>query len=189
MVVTTLLHWPHEMANKTTTTDKISDFCIVQGNLTTSLDWYGFLLQKTLNPDSARIQYQLSYPVSQYCANLLLYYDEQLCNITENMTCKQREAILHPENNQIVPLCPTQYNMISGCSVRNETGNKAMFVCKGERSFRSSKPRSWHIAVSRCGLNNDTLTLNYFFNITGASQSCEEDAPELTCAPQPILTG
>lgn len=159
--------------------------CVVKGRLYTHLDWYGYLLQKTFQQNISRIQYQISYPVSACCANLLIYYDDQMRNLSPDMTCKQREDILPWKNNQIIPL--TNKNGTVGCKIWNESGSEPMYVCVGERTFRSSAPRTWYVAISRCG-STVPLTMNYYFNITGFYGHCEEDPLAKTyIPPRPVV--
>ena len=159
--------------------------CVVKGRLYTHLDWYGYLLQKTFQQNISRIQYQISYPVSECCANLLIYYDDQMRDLSADMTCREREAILPWKNNQIIPL--TNRNGTVGCKIWNESGSEPMYVCVGERTFRSSAPRTWYIAISRCG-SSEPLTMNYYFNITGYYGHCEEDPLAKTyIPPRPVV--
>lgn len=76
--------------------DSSTNGCVHKGRVYTSLDWYGYLLQKTFQQNVSRIQYTIWYPASECCANLLVYYDDQIRNLTQNMTCKQRESALTP---------------------------------------------------------------------------------------------
>lgn len=154
--------------------------CVVKGRLYTHLDWYGYLLQKTFQQNISKIQYQISYPVSECCANLLIYYDDQMRYLSQDMTCQQREEILPWKNNQIIPL--TNKNGTVGCKIWNESGSEPMYVCVGERTFRSSAPRTWYVAISRCG-SNVPLTMNYYFNISGFYGHCEEDPLAKTYVP------
>ena len=146
--------------------------CIIKGRIHTRLDWYGYLLQKTFQENTSRIQYQISYPVKECCVNLLIYYDDQMRKLSPHMTCTQREAVLPWVKNQIIPL--TDRNGTVGCKVVNENGQEPMYVCVGERIIRSSAPRTWYVAISRCG-SSAPLTLNYYFNISGYYGQCEED--------------
>ncbi|XP_014769454.1 uncharacterized protein LOC106868623 [Octopus bimaculoides] len=147
--------------------------CIVKGCIYTRLPWYGYLIQKTFHRDMAKIQYQLWYPVSECCANLLIYYDDQLRTLNDKMSCSERERILPADNNQIIPLYTGNHKSV-GCKISNETG-KSIYVCIGERTFRSTGARTWYFAISRCS-SKTHLNLNYFFNITGFYGTCEEDA-------------
>lgn len=146
--------------------------CVKKGRIYTEKRWYGYLLQKTFDRNTAKIQYQFSYPVAECCTNLVIYYDDQLKLLNENMDCWERIGILPADNNQIIPL--TVGNGTVGCKIYNETG-EPLYVCTGERSFRSSGPRTWYVALSRCG-SNGPLNMNYFFNVTGFYGECEHDS-------------
>lgn len=157
--------------------------CILKGRISTSLEWYGYLLQKTFQRNISRIQYTISYPITECCANLLIYYDDQMRFLNKDMTCREREAILPPSNNQLIPLVVE--NGTVGCEVWDGTaeGKESMYVCKGERTFRSSAPRRWYIAISRCNATTP-LTMNYMFNISGYYGNCEEDPLVNTFVPE-----
>ncbi|KAK6184828.1 hypothetical protein SNE40_007202 [Patella caerulea] len=145
--------------------------CTVKGRVYTELKWYGYLVQKPFHRDWAKIQYQITYPVKECCTNLLIYYDDQIRQLKEDMTCKEREKILPADNNQIIPLYKN--NRTVGCNIWNETG-EPYYVCLGERIFRSSGPRTWYFALSRCD-SMQPLNLNYVFNVSGFYGDCEQD--------------
>ena len=77
-------------------TNSTETSCVHRGKIHTSLDWYGYLLQKTFQQNVSRISYAVSYPASECCAYLLIYYDDQIRNLTESMTCQQRQNVLAP---------------------------------------------------------------------------------------------
>lgn len=145
--------------------------CIVKGRKYTRLPWYGYLVQKTFHRDMAKINYQITYPLKECCPNLLIYYDDQIRELKEGMSCYEREKMLPADNNQIINLKPD--NRTIGCKIWNETGSPQV-VCIGERTFRSSGPRTWYFAVSNCG-GKGSLDISYFFNITGFYGECETD--------------
>ncbi|CAL1539196.1 unnamed protein product, partial [Lymnaea stagnalis] len=154
-----------------TTSDSSQGVCTVKGRVFTQRNWYGYLVHKAFHRDYAKIQYQITYPVKECCANLLIYYDDQVKQLRSSMTCEDRLAVLPPDNNQVIPLRAS--NDSSGCTLWNETG-EAFYVCLGERIFRSSVPRTWFFAISRCD-RSGPLNLNYVFNITGYYGECEDD--------------
>lgn len=160
--------------------DTSSPQCVLKGRIYTERQWYGYLIDKAFHRDVAKIQYQISYPVKECCTNLLIYYDDQIKQLTQDMTCEERERILPTNNNQVIAL--NTMNRTVGCSVWNETG-EPYYVCVGERIFRSSGPRTWYFALSRCKANTP-LTLNYAFNVSGYYGDCEEDPLVRTYIPQ-----
>lgn len=164
----------------TVPTNSSNGNCILKGRIYTGLDWYGYLLQKTFQQNISRIQYTISYPLSECCANMLIYYDDQVRNLTQDMTCQQRERILPQVSNQVIPL--NTKNGTVGCTVWREDGKEPMNVCVGERTLKSSAPRTWYVAISRCG-STSQMTLNYQFNITGFYGNCEEDPLAKTYVP------
>ncbi|KAL8565679.1 hypothetical protein ACOMHN_037691 [Nucella lapillus] len=145
--------------------------CVLKGRVYTERQWYGYLFDKAFHRDYAKIQYTISYPVKECCTNLLIYYDDQIKQLKKDMTCEEREKVLPFNNNQVIPL--HTLNKTVGCRVWNNT-DESYYVCNGERIFRSSGPRTWYFALSRCGAKNP-LTVNYAFNISGYYGDCEED--------------
>ena len=145
--------------------------CVRKGRVYTERLWYGYLIDKAFHRDYAKIQYTISYPVKECCTNLLIYYDDQIKQLTQYMTCEEREQVLPSNNNQIIPL--HTLNRTAGCRVWNET-EEPYYVCVGERIFRSSGPRTWYFALSRCHART-SLTFNYAFNVSGYYGDCEED--------------
>lgn len=145
--------------------------CVLKGRVYTERLWYGYLIDKAFHRDYAQIQYTISYPVKECCTNLLIYYDDQIKQLTQDMTCEEREKVLPNNNNQIIPLHTLQRTV--GCRIWNET-DEPYYVCVGERIFRSSGPRTWYFALSRCQARTP-LTINYAFNVSGYYGECEED--------------
>ncbi|BFZ14139.1 hypothetical protein BsWGS_17178 [Bradybaena similaris] len=157
--------------NSITTSDTSQGVCTVKGRVYTQRNWYGYIVHKAFHRDYAKIQYQIMYPIKECCANLLIYYDDQVKQLRSSMTCEQRLAVLPADNNQVIPLRTT--NDSSGCTLWNEKGED-FYVCLGERIFRSSVPRTWFFALSHCD-HEGALNLNYVFNITGYYGECEDD--------------
>lgn len=147
--------------------------CVLKGRMYTERLWYGYLIDKAFHRDYAKIQYTISYPVKECCTNLLIYYDDQIKQLTRDMSCEERERILPSNNNQVIPLHTLNHTV--GCRVWNESQTEEpYYVCVGERIFRSSGPRTWYFALSRCRAKT-ALTLNYSFNVSGYYGECEED--------------
>lgn len=160
------------LALLTVPAESLNGNCILKGRIYTSLEWYGYLLKKTFQHNISRIQYTISYPLSECCANMLIYYDDQMRELKQDMTCRERETILPGISNQVIPL--NSNNGTVGCSVWREEGKEPMVVCIGERTLKSSAPRTWYVAISRCG-SSSQITLNYQFNISGYYGNCEDD--------------
>jgi len=59
--------------------------------------------------------------------------------------CRQKEAVLHPENNQIIYL--TEREGWTGCAAPVD----GQVRCETAQSFASVRERWWFFAVSRCG--------------------------------------
>ncbi|KAK3095903.1 hypothetical protein FSP39_020609 [Pinctada imbricata] len=156
--------------------------CVIKGQVNTYLPWYGYLLQKTFQAQDAKVEYQITYPKKECCANLLIYYDDQIQELKETMSCQEREKIFPADNNQVIAL--STVNATKGCTLWQEPGSEELIVCTGERSFRSSGPRTWYFAVSRCsGSALSQLNMNYYFNVTGYYGKCEPDPLTKTVIP------
>lgn len=161
--------------------------CVVKGQFSTHLQWYGYLLQKTLQKE-AKIEYQISYPERECCVNMLIYYDDQIKELKESMSCQERTAILPDSNNQIIAL--STMNMTKGCERYSAASGEPLIVCTGERTLKSSGPRTWYIAVSRC--NSDStkpLDMSYYFNVSNFFGVCELDPLSNTYIPVRVESG
>uniref|UniRef100_A0A8B9H1L2 Transmembrane protein 145 n=1 Tax=Astyanax mexicanus TaxID=7994 RepID=A0A8B9H1L2_ASTMX len=100
-----------------------------------------------------RLDFKFRYPKSRCCQNILLYFDESsqwpAVYKRPEKDCYQKEAVLRPENNQVINLT-TRYTW-SGCVVEGE--GDEILSCVGGRSFRSVRERWWYIALSKCGVS------------------------------------
>ena len=72
----------------------------------------------------------------------------RLIGLPIHQNCFQREAVLRPENNQVIIL--DYFNSWSGCILKNSSNNE-MITCIGSRHFHSRRERWWYVAVSHCG--------------------------------------
>lgn len=162
--------------------------CVVKGQINTHLQWYGYLLQKTLEKE-AKIEYQVSYPERECCVNMLIYYDDQVKTLKESMSCLERKNILPDKNNQVIPL--SLQNHTIGCErYQPSPSSQPLIVCRGERTLRSSGPRTWYIAVSRCGSGSTRpLDMSYYFNVTNYFGVCEADPLSNTYIPVRVDSG
>lgn len=162
--------------------------CVVKGQINTHLLWYGYLLQKTLEKE-AKIEYQVSYPERECCVNMLIYYDDQIKELKESMSCLERKNVLPDKNNQVIPL--SLQNHTIGCERYQPTpSSQPLIVCRGERTLRSSGPRTWYIGVSRCnGDASRPLDMSYYFNVTNYFGVCEADPLSNTYIPVRVDSG
>uniref|UniRef100_A0A3Q4MVC6 Transmembrane protein 145 n=1 Tax=Neolamprologus brichardi TaxID=32507 RepID=A0A3Q4MVC6_NEOBR len=121
-------------------------------------DWV-FLTRFCFLTEFGRLDFRFRYPKSRCCQNILLYFDDSsqwpAVYKRPEKNCYQKEAVLRPENNQVINLT-TRYTW-SGCEVR-------VLSCVGGRSFRSVRERWWYIALSKCG--GDGLQLEYEMKLT-----------------------
>ncbi|TWW54622.1 Transmembrane protein 145 [Takifugu flavidus] len=127
-------------------------------------DWV-FLTRFCFLTEFGRLDFRFRYPKSRCCQNILLYFDDSsqwpAVYKSPEKNCYQKEAVLRPENNQVINLT-TRYTW-SGCMVEGE-GDQQALSCVGGRSFRSVRERWWYIALSKCG--GDGLQLEYEMKLT-----------------------
>lgn len=158
--------------------------CVIKGQVNTRLQWYGYMLQKTFQTNDARVEYQITYPEKECCANLLIYYDDQISQLTESMSCQERVDVLPKDNYQIIPL--STKTATKGCVLYPDSEGTNLVVCTGDRTLHSNGPRTWYFAISRCGAsqNQGMLNMNYYFNVTGHYGKCEADPLSKTIYPE-----
>uniref|UniRef100_A0A8K9UM90 Transmembrane protein 145 n=1 Tax=Oncorhynchus mykiss TaxID=8022 RepID=A0A8K9UM90_ONCMY len=127
-------------------------------------DWL-FLTRFCFLTDFGRLDFRFRYQKSRCCQNILLYFDDSsqwpAVYKKPDKDCYQKEAVLRPENNQVINLT-TRYTW-SGCVVEGE-GDEEVLSCVGGRSFRSVRERWWYIALSKCG--GEGLQLEYEMKLT-----------------------
>ncbi|KAF4075943.1 hypothetical protein AMELA_G00224730 [Ameiurus melas] len=136
----------------------------VKGVVNTKEDWV-FLTRFCFLTDFGRLDFKFRYPKSHCCQNILLYFDESsqwpAVYKRPDKDCYQKEAVLRPENNQVINLT-TRYTW-SGCVVEEDDGEEVL-SCVGGRSFRSVRERWWYIVLSKCG--GGGLQLEYEMTLT-----------------------
>ncbi|XP_061180544.1 uncharacterized protein LOC133189153 [Saccostrea echinata] len=160
--------------------------CVIKGQVNTRLPWYGYMLQKTFQGKDAKVEYQITYPEKECCANLLIYYDDQISQLTDSMSCQERVDVLPTHNYQVIPL--STRNATKGCILYPDSEGTNLYVCTGDRTFKSDGPRTWYFAISRCGASSSQgmLNMNYYFNVTGYYGKCEADPLSKTIYPEII---
>uniref|UniRef100_A0AAY4ALA5 Transmembrane protein 145 n=1 Tax=Denticeps clupeoides TaxID=299321 RepID=A0AAY4ALA5_9TELE len=136
----------------------------IRGVVNTKEDWV-FLTRFCFLTNFGRLDFRFRYPKSRCCQNILLYFDDSsqwpAVYKRPDKDCHQKEAVLRPENNQVINLT-TDYKW-SGCVVSAD-GDEDSLSCEGGRSFRSVRERWWYIALSKCG--GDGLQLEYELKLT-----------------------
>ncbi|XP_061803144.1 transmembrane protein 145 isoform X3 [Nerophis lumbriciformis] len=136
----------------------------VKGVVDTKEEWV-FLTRFCFLTDFGRLDFRFRYSKSRCCQNILLYFDDAsqwpAVYKRPEKNCYQKEAVLRPENNQVINLT-TRYTW-SGCVVEGD-GDEEVLSCVGGRSFRSVRERWWYIALSKCG--GDGLQLEYEMKLT-----------------------
>ncbi|XP_064617706.1 transmembrane protein 145-like [Liolophura sinensis] len=134
----------------------------VKGSISSSSDWE-YITRFCFLSKEGGFKFYFEYPVEYGIQNILLYFDEptqwQAVYKTDT-NCFQKEAVLRPENNQVLTLSPA-YTW-SGCKLVNSsaTGWQNWYQCAGGRKFKSARERWWFFAVSHCGFK-EGLRLNY----------------------------
>uniref|UniRef100_A0A8K9WVB1 Transmembrane protein 145 n=1 Tax=Oncorhynchus mykiss TaxID=8022 RepID=A0A8K9WVB1_ONCMY len=90
-------------------------------------DWL-FLTRFCFLTDFGRLDFRFRYQKSRCCQNILLYFDDSsqwpAVYKKPDKDCYQKEAVLRPENNQVINLT-TRYTW-SGCVVRTWTTSTAL---------------------------------------------------------------
>ncbi|KAK3541524.1 hypothetical protein QTP86_028648 [Hemibagrus guttatus] len=101
-------------------------------------DWV-FLTRFCFLTDFGRLDFKFRYPKSRCCQNILLYFDESsqwpAVYKRPDKDCYQKEAVLRPENNQVINLT-TRYTW-SGCVVGCELEEKERFCSELDEVMES----------------------------------------------------
>ncbi|KAL3886685.1 hypothetical protein ACJMK2_026664 [Sinanodonta woodiana] len=121
----------------------------VTGTLKSSNDWE-FLTRFCFLSEKGAMQFSFEYPTHYGPQNVLLYFDgpgQWQSVYRSSKSCKEKEAVLNPQNNQIISLSD-EYGL-SGCAIKAIDGVNH-YSCTGGRTFRSSRERWWFVAVSKC---------------------------------------
>jgi len=80
-----------------------------------------------------------------HCFAEIAEFTDNYSSESSAQNCHQKEAVLHPENNQIIYL--TEREGWTGCGAPVD----GMIHCETAQWFESVRERWWFIAVSRCG--------------------------------------
>ena len=146
--------------------------CIYEGNLKTERDWFGFLANITIMT-TGRMTFEFAYPAEKCCQNILFYLEDQVSILHARMNCWQKEALLRPEDDQILRLTP-RFSW-SGCHMSHNNGVSS-YMCKGGRSFTAMNPgertTTWYIGASNCA-SLQGLELEYRMEILGHIGECK----------------
>ncbi|KAG7276216.1 hypothetical protein CRUP_004807 [Coryphaenoides rupestris] len=101
----------------------------VKGVVNTKEDWV-FLTRFCFLTAYGRLDFRFRYSKSRCCQNILLYFDDSsqwpAVYKRPEKNCYQKEAVLRPENNQVINLT-TRYTW-SGCVVE-EDGDEEVLSC------------------------------------------------------------
>ncbi|KAK3596449.1 hypothetical protein CHS0354_015921 [Potamilus streckersoni] len=144
----------------------------ITGTLKTSNDWE-FLTRFCFLSEKGAMQFTFEYPTHYGPQNVLLYFDgpgQWQSVYRSSKTCKEKEAVLNPQNNQIIYL--TEIYGLSGCAIKVVDG-VSHYSCTGGRTFRSSRERWWFVAVSKCvtPVNNTAgMYLKYEVSMTNGPE-------------------
>ncbi|KAH7732117.1 Rhodopsin-like GPCR protein transmembrane domain containing protein [Aphelenchoides avenae] len=117
------------------------------GVLETSKNW-AYLERFCFVSEAGNLQYFLQYPAS----------------------CKEKEDLLDPNNNQVVRLSPHGSFEVGASCGSFERDNETWYRCHANRSFFSMRPRWWYMAVGNCDAKNG-LYLEYSILMTNAEPS------------------
>lgn len=108
-----------------------------------------------LKTDVGRFTYNVRYDASYAVQNIGLYYDTEsqwprvYGDMADMITCREKESVLKPENNQFINLTTKVYQ--SNCFKEIDTTSQKEYIrCNGTRNFNTARERIWHFTVSNC---------------------------------------
>ncbi|KAI1725573.1 rhodopsin-like GPCR transmembrane domain-containing protein [Ditylenchus destructor] len=141
------------------------------GTLATSNNWV-FLERFCFVPNEGLLQYTVQYPARYEPQSLYLYYDiDSQWNAAYSgiLTCQQKEDILDPTNHQILRLTP-EAELDDGQPTCDtvDRNNETWYLCHGQKSFFSMRPRWWFLAVGNCN-SSQGIYLEYSMLMTNGS--------------------
>ena len=128
---------------------------IVSGNLKTDEYNWKFITSFPFKSDVGRFTYNVRYDASYAVQNIGLYYDTEsqwprvYGDTADLITCREKESVLRPENNQFINLTTKVYQ--SNCFKEMDTTSQKEYIrCNGTRNFNTARERIWHFTVSNC---------------------------------------
>ena len=127
---------------------------IVSGNLKTDKNWK-FITSFPFKSDISQFSYNVRYDASYAVQKIGLYYDTEsqwarvYGDTADMITCREKESVLRPENNQFINLTTKVYH--SNCfKEMDSTSQKEYIRCNGTRNFNTAKERWCYFTVSNC---------------------------------------
>ena len=128
---------------------------IVPGDLKTDEYNWKFITSFPFKSDVGRFNYNVRYDASYAVQKIGLYYDTEsqwprvYGDMADMITCREKESVLKPENNQFINLTTKVYH--SNCFKEiDSTSQKEYIRCNGTRNFNTARERIWHFTVSNC---------------------------------------
>jgi len=136
--------------------------CVLQGNVTSTNPWFGFLRNISLATGGG-YRYQFTYPLDLHTQNIILYSEEDILKLDWELSCWQKEAIIG--QLQLVDQIIEMHNRASwnGCTVPIDNTSQHL-VCRGERRYES--PRKIFMALSNCRSNHG-VQIQYQLEVYG----------------------
>ena len=162
---------------------QVSDkLCVIEGNLNTSSNWYGYLANLTLMAEGG-FNFKFTYPYSRQVQNVILYNEDDVNKLKAAQSCWQKEGVIRSRRvpDQILDL--SYRSSWNGCVTRNSSQGKVL-TCEGKRRY--NEPRKIFIAVNNCR-SRTGLVLRYRFEVAGYEQSPCSSAATLFSAKLNIL--
>ena len=154
--------------------------CVIQGQLTISQNWYGYLAKEvTLHPEKGTFYYRFHYAKEKCCIKILLYLEEQVDRLRAHMSCIQKQSVVDPLSPQVISLSPS--SPTSGCVHNSTDDGHGIIECRSGRILRSDIERDWSIAAASCG-SPTGLDVEYALQIYGLIGECPHTTTVNTAA-------
>lgn len=140
--------------------------CVIEGNLNTTKDWYGFFSNISLLRGGS-FKFRFSYPYQMQVQNILMYNMQDITKLSEDLGCWQKKGVIRAKNvpEQIIDL--SYRASWNGCLTKNTSAGRTI-VCQGQRRFQL--PRRIYFAVSNCR-SLTGLYLDYHLELTNYAGS------------------
>jgi len=79
--------------------DEDDDVCLIEGDVNTTRNWFGFIANLTLLPNGW-FGFEFSYPYDMQTQNVIMYEPDELFNLHWDQTCFEKELVIR---QQLVP--------------------------------------------------------------------------------------
>ena len=165
-IETTVAPEPTPVVTESASAQVFNKLCVIEGNLNTSSNWYGYLANFTLMAEGG-FNYKFAYPYARQVQNVILYNEDDVNKLEAAQSCWQKEGFISSRRvpDQVLDL--SYRSSWNGCVTRNSSQGKVL-TCEGKRRY--TEPRKIFIAVNNCQ-SSTGLVLRYRFEVDGYEQS------------------